>query len=204
MKYCPTSTVVTNPTSVQNLLNLSCCDNFSIRPLCLCNKNFLCRIIIIQKHVCLDHTWNERGTRLPSHNGLPRSTVKGFTFFTHFCDCSVETELIYRNNCAKNCLNRFLVGATVYRQFSATFAWTMDSWLGILAIRFPRIPTKSFPPDCPRFLVDCPLPWSTTFSLIQVRGMTVVLLRIFVQREKRVEHLTCILSRCPLIPMRCR
>ena len=28
MKYCPTSTVVRNPASVQNLLNLSFCDNF--------------------------------------------------------------------------------------------------------------------------------------------------------------------------------
>ena len=41
MKYCPTSTVVRNPASVQNLINLSCCDNFSIRSLYLCNRNFL-------------------------------------------------------------------------------------------------------------------------------------------------------------------
>ena len=26
---------------------------------------------------------------------------EGFVFFTHFCDCSVKTELIYRGNCAK-------------------------------------------------------------------------------------------------------
>ena len=38
MKYCPTSTVVRNPASVQNLLNLSCCDNFSIRSQDLCNR----------------------------------------------------------------------------------------------------------------------------------------------------------------------
>ena len=31
MKYCPTSTLVRNPASVQNLLTLSCCDDFSIR-----------------------------------------------------------------------------------------------------------------------------------------------------------------------------
>ena len=34
--------------------------------------------------------------------------------------------------------------------------------------------------------------------------MTIVLLRIFLQVEKRVEHLTRILSRCLSIPMRCR
>ena len=42
MKYCPTSTVVRNPASVQNLLNLSCCDNFSIRSLYLRNRNPFC------------------------------------------------------------------------------------------------------------------------------------------------------------------
>ena len=31
MKYCPFSTSLRNPASIQNLLNLSCCDNFSIR-----------------------------------------------------------------------------------------------------------------------------------------------------------------------------
>ena len=42
MKHCPTSTVVSNPASVQNLLNLSCCDNFSIRSPYLCSENSLC------------------------------------------------------------------------------------------------------------------------------------------------------------------
>ena len=56
------------------------------------------------------------------------------TFFTHFCHCSVKTELIYRNNCAKNSFNRSRIGAFVYRQFSTTFAlehssgqWTRGS-----------------------------------------------------------------------------
>ena len=39
MKNCPTSTFVRNPASVQNLLNLSCCDNYSIRSLFLCNRS---------------------------------------------------------------------------------------------------------------------------------------------------------------------
>ena len=41
MKYCPTSTVVRNPASVQNLLHLSCCDNFSIRSQYCCNRRSL-------------------------------------------------------------------------------------------------------------------------------------------------------------------
>ena len=48
--------------------------------------------------------------------------MAGITFFTHFCDCSVNTELIHRNNCAKNSFNRFRVGAIVYWQYSTAFA----------------------------------------------------------------------------------
>ena len=41
MKYCPTSKLVRNPASIQNLLNLSCCDNFSIRSPYCCNRRSL-------------------------------------------------------------------------------------------------------------------------------------------------------------------
>ena len=41
MKYCPFSTTFRNPASIQNLLNLSCCDNFSIRSPYLCNRRSL-------------------------------------------------------------------------------------------------------------------------------------------------------------------
>ena len=48
------------------------------------------------------------------------SIMKGFIFFTHFCDCSVKTALIYRSNCAKNSCNRVLVGTSLieYHFFS--------------------------------------------------------------------------------------
>ena len=39
MKYCPTSTVVRNPAPVQIIITLSCCDNFSIHSLYLCNRS---------------------------------------------------------------------------------------------------------------------------------------------------------------------
>ena len=42
MKYCPISTTFRNPASIQNLLNLSCCDNFSIRSPYLRNRNSVC------------------------------------------------------------------------------------------------------------------------------------------------------------------
>ena len=59
MKYCPISTTFRNPASIQNLLTLSCCDNFSIRsPYCLQEKIFVSKVITIQKHFCLDHVWH--------------------------------------------------------------------------------------------------------------------------------------------------
>ena len=42
MKYCPTSIVVRSPASIQNLLTLSCCDNFSIRSLYHRNRSSSC------------------------------------------------------------------------------------------------------------------------------------------------------------------
>ena len=124
MKYCPISTTFRNPASIQNLLNLSCCDNFWIRSRFFCNRRSLwARSSLSKKHTCLDHAWDERGTRLSSHNGFLRSIIKGFICFTHFCDCSVKTELIYRSNCATNSLNRLIVD----RQFSTASALELTS-----------------------------------------------------------------------------
>ena len=74
----------------------------------------LCWVIILQRNFCLDFTENN----WLSHHFVksPWSIVKGFTFFTHVCDCSVKTELICRNNYVKNSLNCFLVGSKVNRQ----------------------------------------------------------------------------------------
>ena len=123
MKYCPTSTVVRNPASVQNLLNLSCCDNFSIRSLYLCNRNSLWTGLSFKGTFVLITLGTNEELNCPLTTGLPVLIVIGFIFFKHFCDCSVKTELIYRNNCAKNSFNRRKIGAIVYKQFSTTFAF---------------------------------------------------------------------------------
>ena len=96
MKCCPSSTTVRNPASVQNLLNLSCCDNFSIRSPYLCNSNSLCVGSSLFKSTFVLITF---GTNEERHNGSSR--VIRFIFFTNFCDCTVKTELIHRSNCAK-------------------------------------------------------------------------------------------------------
>ena len=175
---CPTSTVVRNPALVQNLFNLSCCDNFSIRSLHLCNRNSFCAGSSFKSMFCLDHAWHERWTRLSSHNGSSRSIV--------------------------------LVGTIENRQFSTTFAfeltpgqWTRGSedWLSSFCECHQHFLRK--------FLSHSPCGLSSRpdriqFFLIQARGMTIALLRIFLQREKRVDHLTRILLCCLLLTMRCR
>ena len=138
-------------------------------------------IVIVQRHVCVDHMRHERGTRLFSHNGSSR--VIGFIFFTHFCDCTVKTELIYRSNCAKNSCNRFLVGTIVDRQFSTAFAfeltsgqWTRGSkdWMSA----FSECDHHQFSHFVP-FTLWTIFTDRIPLSLNQDREMTIVLLRIF-------------------------
>ena len=160
MKYCPSSTTLRNPASIQNLLNLSCCDSFSIRSPQCCNRNFLRWINTIQKNFCLDRTELEWRTWLSHHNGSSRSLVKGFILFTYLCDCSVKTKLVCINNYAKNSLNRFLSDNKVYRQFSTNSASELTSWQWTcstekLDIRSQRIPKTFFLQFCPKFFVDC-------------------------------------------------
>ena len=64
---------------------------------------------------------------MPHHNGSPRSFVKGFILFTYLRDCPVKTELVCRDNYAKNSLNRFQIGCIVYRQFSMSLAFESTS-----------------------------------------------------------------------------
>ena len=59
-------------------------------------KSFCTRSSLFKGTIVLITIGHKRGTRLSSNNGFPRSIMKRFTFFTHFCDCSVRTELIYK------------------------------------------------------------------------------------------------------------
>ena len=158
MKYCPTSTIVRNPASVQN-----CSVCLVVMTFQFVLDIFSIVILLVQdphSKVCsLDHTWHEQSIRFSFHNGSLRSIVIGFIFFTHFCHCSVETELIYRSNCAKNSCNRFQVGTILDRQFSTTFAFELTSgqWTRgskKLGVRFLRVLSSSFRPFCPIHLVD--------------------------------------------------
>ena len=94
------------------LLNVSCCDNFSIRSPYLCNSNSLCvgSSLFKRTFVLITFGTNEELDCSPTTGS---SRVIWFIFFTRFCDCTVKTELIYRSNCAKNSCNRITFGLEV-------------------------------------------------------------------------------------------
>ena len=48
-----------------------------------------------------------------------------FKFFTYGRHCSVDTELIGKNNYAKNSLNCWIISSKMYRQFSVSFAFEL-------------------------------------------------------------------------------
>ena len=117
MKYCPTSTVVKNPASVQ-ILNHTILLWWSFHSFFVFLKQiFFLRKVIGRKYVCLHHTWHEQWVRLSFHNKSPCKIMARVTFFTHFWDCSVDTELMNKNKCGKNSFNRSLISAEVYDKF---------------------------------------------------------------------------------------
>ena len=204
MKYCATTTTFKNPASIQNLLNLSCCDNFSISSPYLCTN-----ILFVQDH---HHSkarlsWS-RLAQTRNSTVLPQRVSPFYHEKIHILHTFLR--LLRKDwadlqiNCAKNSCNRFLVGTIVDRQFSTAFAfstdlWTMDSWLERLGVRFLRVSPSSFPPFCP--IQPCGLSSLIEyhFSLNQDRETTIVLIQIFSHIEKRVEHSTRILFHCLLI-----
>ena len=102
MKYCPISTTFRNPASIHNLLNLSCCESFSFRsPYCCNRRSWLARSSQSKGTSVLITLSTSEELDCPPTTGCPRSIVKGFVLFTYFCDCSIKTELICRNNYAK-------------------------------------------------------------------------------------------------------
>ena len=123
-------------------------------------------IIIIQRHVCLDHAWHEWGTWLSSHNGCPRSIMKEFHILHTFLHLLRKDWADLQKQLCKNSFYRFQIGTI---SFAFELTWTMDLWHGRLGVRFLRMSTPSFLPFGPIHLADY-LHWkNTTFSLNQYR-----------------------------------
>ena len=131
-KNCPISTTFRNPASIQILHNSSCCDSFSIRSPNCCNRRSLWVRSSQSKGTSVLITL-DTNEELDCPPRLLSSIVKGFVLFTHFCDCSVKTELIYRNNYAKNSLNRFQISTIVHRQFSMSLLLSRPLDNGLVA-----------------------------------------------------------------------
>ena len=110
---CPTSTFVKNPASAQKfnhtILLWQPFNSFLVSLQWI----FFLRRIIGQSCVCLHHTWHKQWVWLSYHYRSPCSYMAGFVFFTQIWDCSVNTELIKRDNCAKNNFNRSIISAKV-------------------------------------------------------------------------------------------
>ena len=90
-----------------------------------------------------------------------------FKFFTCGRHCSVDTELIDRNDSAKNCLNCEFICSEVYRQLSMSFALenTPGQWSRCTERRmsaFCEFQQHLVRDMIPKFLVGCSLPWNTT------------------------------------------
>ena len=105
MKYCPISTTFRNPASIQNLLNLSCCDIFSIRsPYCCSRRSLRAKSSQSKSTSVLITLGTNEELNFPPTTGCP-DLSRRVSYSSHiFCDCFVKTELIYRSNCAKTVL----------------------------------------------------------------------------------------------------
>ena len=82
MKYCPSSTVVRNPASVQILTTRLCCDSLSTRSWYFCNRcscaGSSVKGVGVFHHTCGHKQW----VRLFHQNRSHRSYMAGFVFFT--------------------------------------------------------------------------------------------------------------------------
>ena len=138
MKYCLTSTVK-NPASVQNLLNLSCCDNVSIRSWHLCNRFSPCCAGSSVWSMCVFITpGTNNGSDCFSKTSRPvlkwQVSHSSHKSETAPWTLSWFTEIIVRKS-----FNRIPIGTEVYWQFSTPFAFwalleTMDSLLRKLGV----------------------------------------------------------------------
>ena len=76
MKYCPTSTVVRNPASVQNLITRFCCDNLSTRSWYFCNRSSCAGSSVKSVGVFITLVGTNNGSDCHTKTGLPVPTWK--------------------------------------------------------------------------------------------------------------------------------
>ena len=120
MKYCPTSTVVRNPASVQILITRFCCDSLLTRSWYFCNRSSCAGSSVEGVGVFINElVGTNNGWDCPAKTSLTVLTWQAL-YSSH---TSETTELIERNKCAKNSFKRLPIGTEVYSQFSTYFTF---------------------------------------------------------------------------------
>ena len=133
MKYCPAAAVFTKPALEYNLINWKWSRRFANFRLSSCSK-FPCRVslvrgvsFVVDKSVGIT-TVSElsSATSLLVLSKTARDSPSQLV--THVRYCSVDTELIDVNNCAKNNFYCFSITTEIHRQCSSSFAWQRSSY----------------------------------------------------------------------------
>ena len=127
MKYFPISTTFRNPASIQNLLNLSCCDFFSIRSPCCCNwRSFWPGHHNPKVLLSWSHLARVRNLIAPSQRVSP-------FFHEGFHTLQISPRLLRKDWAGLQRIMRKIVsivskiGCIVYRQFSMSLAFESAS-----------------------------------------------------------------------------
>ena len=133
MKYCPAAAVITIPALEHSLINWKWSGRFANFRLSSCSK-FPCRVslvrgvsFVVDKSVGIT-TVSElsSATSLLVLSKTARDPPSQLV--THVRYCSVDTELIDGNNCAKNNFCCFSITTEIHRQCSSSFAWQRSSY----------------------------------------------------------------------------
>ena len=125
MKYCPISTSmyeILHP--LQNLLTLFSRESISIRSSYRCNRRFWCDGMSLSKGTSA--LISLRTIDCPINTSGCLIDLEGIQIL-HTClqPAPVKTELIGKNNYAKNSLNCWMIRSKMYRQFSVSFAFEL-------------------------------------------------------------------------------
>ena len=133
MKYCPISTTLMNPASIQNLLTLFSCESLSIRSSYFCNRRFWYAGLSFSKGTSAFISL--RQLIVPSAHQVALIDREGIHIL-HIClRRHLKTELIGKNNYPKNSLNCFLIRSKMYRQFAVSFAFQLTLDNGVVALK---------------------------------------------------------------------
>ena len=137
---------------------------------------------------CRHFCWHHHGLWIVLSNKFPctfwTTRDSAGQFVAHVRYCSVDTELIDGNDCAKNQFGCVVVTTEMYRQFSFSFAFQISSFQSTGSTEYVDVHFHWSWASCPQrhdpiFHSACTSEFRTISSLIQAQEMTNVRARIF-------------------------